>query len=256
MGLFGPLLLILEWVWNLPDRMQMLEHTWYPSIGRFCKLQMPVGCFTKVSRALPNIISKFVYCRNRTSYENFKMKFCACTRKLCFGHRYKVWIWNSHIKCGFGHCIFSRYYFGELAKRQWNNPLVPQRRQGISMTHDDYCDYHGGPSEAGDCSHPPPKMATVKNASSCKATFDHVIGIGSLRFLACEQVLDIANPWYSNERSSRDSLASRGTRIFQREAGDSMARDRRRRVTHGWEAGDSYFRFNFCELLFRCHTQY
>ena len=115
---------------------------------------------------------------------------------------------------------------------------------------------HGGPSEAGDCSHPPPKMATAKNASSCKATFDHVIGIGSLRFLACEQVLDIANPWYSNERSSRDSLASQGTRIFQREAGDSMARDRRRRVTHGWEAGDSYFRFNFCELLFRCHTQY
>ena len=115
---------------------------------------------------------------------------------------------------------------------------------------------HGGPSEAGDCSHPPPKMATAKNASSCKATFDHVIGIGSLRFLACEQVLDIANPWYSNELSSRDSLASRGTRIFQREAGDSMARDRRRRVTHGWEAGDSYFRFNFCELLFRCHTQY
>ena len=115
---------------------------------------------------------------------------------------------------------------------------------------------HGGPSEAGDCSHPPPKMATPKNASSCKATFDHVIGIGSLRFLACEEVLDIANPWYSNERSSRDSLASRGTRTFQREAGDSMAPDRRRRVTHGWEAGDSYFRFNFCELLFRCHTQY
>ena len=115
---------------------------------------------------------------------------------------------------------------------------------------------HGGPSEAGDCSHPPPKMATAKNACSCKATFDHVIWIGSLRFLACEQVLDIANPWYSNERSSRDSLASRGTRIFQREAGDSMAPDRRRRVTHGREAGDSYFRFNFCELLFRCHTQY
>ena len=115
---------------------------------------------------------------------------------------------------------------------------------------------HGGPSEAGDCSHPPPKMATAKNASSCKATFDHVIGIGSLRFLACEQVLDLANPWYSNGRSLRYSLASRGTRIFQREAGDSMAPDRRRRVTHGWEAGDSYFRFHFRELLFRCHTQY
>ena len=116
--------------------------------------------------------------------------------------------------------------------------------------------WHGGPSEAGDCSHPPPKMATAENPTSGKAPFDHVIGTGSLRFLVCEQVLDIANPLYSNGRSSRDSLVSQGARIFQREAGDSMASDRRRRVTHGWEAGDSYFRFNFCELLFRCHTQY
>ena len=68
---------------------------------------------------------------------------------------------------------------------------VIQRKVNIEMTVDVI---HGGPSEAGDCSHPPPKMATAKNASSCKATFDHVIGIGSLRFLACEQVLDIANP--------------------------------------------------------------
>ena len=42
--------------------------------------------------------------------------------------------------------------------------------------------------------------------------------------LACEQVLDIANPLYSNGRSSRDSLASQGARIFQREAGDSIER--------------------------------
>ena len=83
---------------------------------------------------------------------------------------------------------------------------------------------HGGPSEAGDCSHPPPKMATAENPTSGKATFDHVIGTGSLRFLACEQVLDIVNPRYSNGRSSRDSLASQGTRIFQREAGDSIER--------------------------------
>ena len=83
---------------------------------------------------------------------------------------------------------------------------------------------HGGPSEAGDCSHPPPKMATAENPTLGKATFDHVIGTGSLRFLACEQVLDIANPRYSNGRSSRDSLASQGTRIFQREAGDSIER--------------------------------
>ena len=35
---------------------------------------MPVGCFTKVSQALQDILSKFVYCRNCTAYENFKLK--------------------------------------------------------------------------------------------------------------------------------------------------------------------------------------
>ena len=65
-------------------------------------------------------------------------------------------------------------------------------------------------------------MATAENPISGKATFDHVIGTESLRFFACEQVLDIANPRYSTGRSSRDSLASQG--IFQREAGDSIER--------------------------------
>ena len=51
-------------------------------------------------------------------------------------------------------------------------------------------EYHGGSSEAGDCSHPPPKMATAENPTSGKAAVDHVAGHGSLQFLACEQVLD------------------------------------------------------------------
>ena len=103
------------------------------------------------------------------------------------------------------------------------------------------CTIHGGPSEAGDCSDPPPKMATAENPTSGKATFDHVIGTGSLRFFACEQVLDIANPRYSNGRSSRGSLASQGACIFSerqvtrsKEAGDSPRNIFRRRVTlHG-----------------------
>ena len=36
--------------------------------------------------------------------------------------------------------------------------------------------YHGGPSEAGDCSHPPLKMATVENPTSGKDIFDNVLG--------------------------------------------------------------------------------
>ena len=40
----------------------------------------PGGCFVKVSRALQDILSKFVYCRNRTSCENFKLKLCMCAQ--------------------------------------------------------------------------------------------------------------------------------------------------------------------------------
>ena len=38
----------------------------------------PGVCFTNVSRALQDILLKFVYCRNRSSYENFKLKLCMC----------------------------------------------------------------------------------------------------------------------------------------------------------------------------------
>ena len=41
-------------------------------------LQIPINYFTNVSRALKNILSKFVYCKNRTSYENFKLKLGTC----------------------------------------------------------------------------------------------------------------------------------------------------------------------------------
>ena len=46
-------------------------------------------CFTNVSRALKNILSKFVYCRNRTSYENFKLKLCSCAQSHALGTRTK-----------------------------------------------------------------------------------------------------------------------------------------------------------------------
>ena len=43
------------------------------------------GCFTNVSRAPQNIISKFVYCINCTSYENFKLKLCTCAQSQGLG---------------------------------------------------------------------------------------------------------------------------------------------------------------------------
>ena len=42
-------------------------------------------CFTKFSRALQNILSKFVYCRNRTFYANFKPKLCTCAQSHALG---------------------------------------------------------------------------------------------------------------------------------------------------------------------------
>ena len=47
--------------------------------------QKPGGYFTNISRALQNILSKFVYRRNRASYENFKLKLCMCVQSHALG---------------------------------------------------------------------------------------------------------------------------------------------------------------------------
>ena len=49
----------------------------------------PGVCFTNVSRALQDILLKFVYCRNRSSYENFKLKLCTCAQNMALGTRTK-----------------------------------------------------------------------------------------------------------------------------------------------------------------------
>ena len=43
------------------------------------------GCFTNVSRALQDILSKFLYCSNLASYENFKLKVCTCAQSHALG---------------------------------------------------------------------------------------------------------------------------------------------------------------------------
>ena len=47
--------------------------------------QLSGGCFTNVSRALQNILSKFVCCRNRGSCEHFKLKLCLCAQSHALG---------------------------------------------------------------------------------------------------------------------------------------------------------------------------
>ena len=78
--------------------------------------QVTRGCFTDVSWALQNIFSKFMHCRNRTSYDIFKLKLCNCMCAQSFGLTYQVSAWNSHHICDFWHSILSRDYFGELVK--------------------------------------------------------------------------------------------------------------------------------------------
>ena len=51
---------------------------WYPGV-----------CLTTVSRALQNVLLKFVYCRNRISGENFKLKLCTCAQSHAFDTRAK-----------------------------------------------------------------------------------------------------------------------------------------------------------------------
>ena len=75
-----------------------------------------VGCFTNVLRVLQNVLSKMVYCRNRTFYELFNLILCTL-----HWNTYKVSTWNSHKKCHFWHCMFSRDYFGELTECWWKN---------------------------------------------------------------------------------------------------------------------------------------
>ena len=47
------------------------------------------GCFTNVSRALQHILTKFVCCRNRTSYDHFKLKLCSCAQSHALSTRTK-----------------------------------------------------------------------------------------------------------------------------------------------------------------------
>ena len=47
------------------------------------------GVLPTFSDQFQNILSKFVYCKNHTSYENFKLKLCTCARSHVLGTRTK-----------------------------------------------------------------------------------------------------------------------------------------------------------------------
>ena len=78
-------------------------------------------CFTSVSRTLQNIFSKFVYCRNHTFYENFKLNHWLCAQSHALGTRTKFQLEILTINMISG--TVWQDYFGKLMKCYWHNPL-------------------------------------------------------------------------------------------------------------------------------------
>ena len=65
-----------------------------------------------VSQATQNILSKFVYCRNGTSYGNFKLKLCVWAQSMALGSRtkFQLEILTILSKCVFRYC-FTRLFW-------------------------------------------------------------------------------------------------------------------------------------------------
>ena len=76
------------------------------------------GCFTNVSRTLQDTSLKMFFFRNRTSYENFKLKLCMCTQSHALGTHTKFQPEILTINVISEIVYFSQDYFGELV----NNP--------------------------------------------------------------------------------------------------------------------------------------
>ena len=63
---------------------------------------LPRGCFTNISWALQNVLSKFVHCENGTSCENVKLKLYTCAQSHALGTRtkYQLEILNINVISG------------------------------------------------------------------------------------------------------------------------------------------------------------
>ena len=95
---------------------------------------IPGGCFTNVSQALQDILSKFVYCRNRTSYENFKLKLCTRAQSPALGTRTKFQLEILTINVISG-MVYFREIFLESSRNvsettPWPHP-IPSYRVGL-----------------------------------------------------------------------------------------------------------------------------
>ena len=97
--------------------------------------QRPGACFTNVSRALQDILLKFVYCRNRCSCENFKLKLCMCAQSMALGTRisfslkFSPQMWFPVL------CIFERLFWRARKTLVKQPPEPPHPELHVKVSH-------------------------------------------------------------------------------------------------------------------------
>ena len=81
------------------------------------------GCITFVSRALQDILSKFVYCRYRTSNENLKLTLCTCGQSYALSTRAKsqLEILNINVISGI---VYYRKIILESSRSDKTTPVI------------------------------------------------------------------------------------------------------------------------------------
>ena len=86
----------------------------YRAIVRLSRYQCTGGVSLTFRELSQNILSKFVYCRNRTCYEDFKLKLCTCVQSHAFGARTLFSAWNYLHIYDFWQWIYLRDYIRVL----------------------------------------------------------------------------------------------------------------------------------------------
>ena len=94
--------------------------------------QGPGVCFTNVSRALQNFLSKFVYRKNSTSYENVKLKLCMCAQSHALGTRTRFQLEIPTINGIFGIVYFRKISLESSRNVSETAPRALERERGPS----------------------------------------------------------------------------------------------------------------------------
>ena len=103
------------WHWNCDQILYKINEHTYHCISR---ARGVVSLMFK--QALQNIHSKFVYCWNHTSYENFKLQLSTCAQNFALGicTKFQLEILTINV-------ISCTVYFHEIIlENSWKNPLI------------------------------------------------------------------------------------------------------------------------------------